>query len=540
MKKLILVLMVFLVVPSLLWGTTGDVLKHFSTPGPCSTGLTFDGKFLWIADRKTDLIYKVDPENGKIIKSFPSPGYFSTGLAWDGKHLWVSDIDFQNTNEGWHTGKIYMMCPRTGMTLNVIDAPTADPQGLTWDGKFLWMSDNITDKIYKISPDDGTTIVEFQAPSSHSQGLAWDGTYLWVSDRIKNEIYRVDPNNGVVTMILPSPGPYPRGLTWGGKTLWNVDYQTDQVYQIKIFDNVLFSRKNERFATVEYTHQVINLGPGTVKNLDIYIAEPKNRNSQDILDVSYSPKPSSYLSDQWGQKLAHFRDETLTPDKRFTAVMRVKVKSYEVMYYIFPEKVGTLEEIPKTIKEKYLADGSKYWINDPFIQNSVREAIGNEKNPYWIARDIFDYVRERMHYELAGGWNVAPTVLKRGSGSCSEYSFVYIAMCRAAGLPARYVGSVVVRGDDASMDDVFHRWVEVYLPHYGWIPVDPSGGDQAWPRDQAMYFGHLSNRFLITTEGGGDSKYLGWNYNSADHWNALGRVTLRTEQIGEWDPVKSQ
>jgi len=184
-------------------------------------------------------------------------------------------------------------------------------------------------------------------------------------------------------------------------------------------------------------------------------------------------------------------------------------------------------------------DGSKYWINDPFIQSSVRKAVGNIRNPYWIARNIFDYIRERMEYERVGGWNVAPTVLKRGSGSCSEYTFVYIAMCRAAGIPARYAGAVVVRGDDASLDYVYHRWVEVYLPGYGWIPVDPSRGDRVWPRDQAMSFGHLSNQFLITTEGGGGSEYLGWDYNSSERWRADGPVRLRMEKIGEWEPVSS-
>jgi NADH-quinone oxidoreductase subunit E len=67
-----------------------------------------------------------------------------------------------------------------------------------------------------------------------------------------------------------------------------------------------------------------------------------------------------------------------------------------------------------------------------------------------MVRRIARYIQARMTYELSGGWNVAPTVLERGTGSCSEYTFLMIAMCRAAGVPARYVGSIVVRGDDAS------------------------------------------------------------------------------------------
>ena len=144
-----------------------------------------------------------------------------------------------------------------------------------------------------------------------------------------------------------------------------------------------------------------------------------------------------------------------------------------------------------------------------------------------------------MEYELAGGWNIAPAVLARGNGSCSEYSFVYIAMCRAAGLPARYAGSVVIRGDDASWDNVFHRWVEVYLPNYGWIPVDPSGGDSSWPSAQADNFGYLNNRFLITTVGGGGSEYLGWSYNSNEEWMSKGRCKVAVENFGEWTPLEN-
>ena len=527
-----------LLLPAVLWGATGDVLHSFSTPGSCPMGLAYDGEYLWIADRKADSLYQIEQSGGRVIKGFPAPGFFPTGITWDGEHLWVADIDFRNTSTEYHTGKIYRICPKSGSILKMIEAPSADPQGLTWDGECLWVSDNAQDMIYRISPEDGTTIDEFRSPASDPHGLAWDGQYLWVADRGKDEIYRVNPKSGIVVMIMGSPGPYPRGLTWIQNHIWNVDYETDSVYQIKIFDDVPYSRKNERQATIEFTHEVLNQGPGTVKKLDVYIAEPRSRDNQEILEVKYSSAPTAILMDRWDQRVAHFRSEGLKMGNKFTPVMRVKARIYEVMYHIFPEKVGKLEDIPKDIRKKYLEDGSKYWINDPFIQVSAKEAVGLTRNPYWIARNIFDYIRVRMHYERVGGWNVAPTVLKRGSGSCSEYTFVYIAMCRAAGVPARYAGALVVRGDDASMDYVYHRWVEVYLPNYGWIPVDPSGGDRDWPRDQTMYFGHLSNRFLITTEGGGGSEYLGWDYNSYETWTADGPVRLRMEKIGEWNPIR--
>jgi len=246
------------------------------------------------------------------------------------------------------------------------------------------------------------------------------------------------------------------------------------------------------------------------------------------------------LTDKWGQKVAHYHFEDLKNTEFRRVGMKVKAELFNLRYFIFPEKVGTLNDIPKKIKDQYLVNDTKYAIDDQFIQKSAKEAVGDEENPFWIARKIFNYIIERMHYEMVGGWNIAPTVLKRGSGSCSEYSFVYIALCRASGLPARYAGSVAIRGDDASLDEVFHRWVEVYLPNYGWIAIDPSRGDKDTPYQKSQAFGYLSNRVLITTLGGGGSEYLEWGYNSNERWTSLGKCKIFVEHIGEWSPLATE
>ncbi|MFH1214403.1 MAG: transglutaminase domain-containing protein [Candidatus Neomarinimicrobiota bacterium] len=517
-----------LALPVLLAAYTGEIVKTFDLPSTCPTGLEYDGQNLWLADRKTDQLYCIDKTNGKVVHQLPSPGYWPMGLAWDGKALWVSDNK---------DGKIYQVDPKSGLILKTVDAPGSSPRDLAWDGKYLWCADDGSDEIIQFSPEDGTTIKTFKAPSGEVRGLAFDGQYLWVSDRAKDEICLVDPNSGCVIFITAAPGPYTKGLAFDGQSLWAVDYQNDKLYQLKVRDDEKFIRKNERKAKVLFTHQTRNFGPGKIRDLDVYIAMPQNRDTQALnAALQFSPKYSETVTDRWGQPATHFNMKNIEPGKVVNFEMTADLTVYEVQYFIYPEKVGGLEKIPADIKQKYLENNEKYQFDHPVILDAVQAAVGKEQNPYWIARKIFNYLIAKMYYERVGGWNTAPTVLARGNGSCSEYTFVFIAMCRAAGLPARYVGSVVVRGDDVCWDDVFHRWVEVYLPNYGWIPVDPSGGDNESPRDQANYFGHLANRFLITTESGGASEILGWYYNSNEFYTTDPQTKVYIETIAEWKP----
>ena len=136
---------------------------------------------------------------------------------------------------------------------------------------------------------------------------------------------------------------------------------------------------------------------------------------------------------------------------------------------------------------------------------------------------------------MGGFWDTAPTVLRNGHASCSEYSFAYIALCRAAGIPARYVGSVWRKANvDTCLDDVYHRWVEIYLPGYGWIPTDPTHGDRALPRDQAFTIGFTRNVALITTQSGGGSEILEWDYNGSEFYTTDPKTNLNIIHFADW------
>ncbi len=510
--------------------TPGDTVRTIPAPYRCSQGLAFDGKQLWCVDRLSDQIYAVNPASGAITDSIPSPGYIPRGLAFDGKLLWIADAE---------EPRLFAINPATKVVERTIPCPVANPTGMAWDGKRLWIGGEGYDKIDLISADDGTTIVSIPSPTSHTNGMTFDGTYLWVSDRFADRIFMVTPQRGDVVLSLAAPGPHSWGLAWDGKNLWNVDYQTDRIYQLVLDDGVPYQRKNEKAQRVDFLHQVRNFGPDTVKTLDVYMAIPENSAGQDLQGKpEFDPPVTDVLTDKWGQKVAHFRFTNLGPDKFTNVRMTVAAKMYETRYFVFPDKVGKLADIPKDIRDKYLVDDTKFDIGSTTIRTAVQEAVGLETNPYWIARRIMQYCVDKLTYELSGGWNVAPAILERGTGSCSEYTFVYISMCRAAGLPARYAGAIVVRNDDASYDDVFHRWVEVYLPGYGWVPVDPSRGDSKWPSDVAGSVGYLNNGCLITTVGGGGSEYMEWGYNGNERWTSQGRCKVVVENIGEWTPLE--
>jgi transglutaminase-like putative cysteine protease len=537
-KHIIITMISILLFPFMLSAYTGEIVKSFDTPGSFTTGLTYDGKYIWLSDRKADLIYCIDPADGKVIRSIKSPAYWPTGLAWDGKYLWNADIRGGIPLAENFVGKIYKVDPKDGTILKTVPAPSNSPMGLAWDGKYLWCADNESDEIIQFSADDGTTIKSIKSPATDPNGLAWDGKYLWISDRIKNEIYMLDPVTECVIIITEAPGPYTNSLCYDGKYLWAGDYQNDKIYQLKVNDGVAYKTSNEKKSKVTFTYTITNFGPGTVKTMDVHLALPVNRVNQVIIDKTYTPNYTDIITDQWGQKTTRFHFADIKPLERKEIKMVSTITTYDVRYFIYPDKVDSLSAIPDSIKSKYLANNEKFKYDDPIIKDALNEAIGTEKNPYWIARKIYNYINEHLYYERVGGWNTAPTVLKRGNGSCSEYSFVYISMCRAAGLPARYVGSVVVRGDDASMDDVFHRWVEVYFPGYGWVPIDPSGGDKTLPRDQADCFGSLSNRFYITTQSGGGSETMGWTYNSNEFWTTDPQTNIVYENFAEWEPLK--
>lgn len=94
------------------------------------------------------------------------------------------------------------------------------------------------------------------------------------------------------------------------------------------------------------------------------------------------------------------------------------------------------------------------------------------------AKAIYDWACENTYRNPAtrgcGAGNVCKLLLDPG-GKCADISSLYVALARAAGVPAREILGLR-QGKKAGQDITTwqHCWAEFYLPGHGWLPVDPA------------------------------------------------------------------
>ena len=79
-------------------------------------------------------------------------------------------------------------------------------------------------------------------------------------------------------------------------------------------------------------------------------------------------------------------------------------------------------------------------------------------------------------------------------------------------------------------DSIFHRIVLIYLPNYGWIPVDMTFDEWIFHH---YAFGLHTNRFFALMTGGGSSEYLGWTYNS--HYETNAKIDVDSTRRLKWE-----
>lgn len=111
---------------------------------------------------------------------------------------------------------------------------------------------------------------------------------------------------------------------------------------------------------------------------------------------------------------------------------------------------------------------SPYTIPGPSLKEFFQREGCGSRSP----QELMELVHRHFTY-TPGSTSVSTTAEEAfalGKGVCQDEAHSLIALCRMAGIPARYAYGLTV-GEGAT-----HAWVEVYHPQTGWKGLDPTRG----------------------------------------------------------------
>lgn len=209
--------------------------------------------------------------------------------------------------------------------------------------------------------------------------------------------------------------------------------------------------------------------PGKTSKIKFIVNLPRTiPHQQEIKKIQCAPRPKRQFREN-GNNYAEF---ILTkPRKNSTIVIDIEADLFN--YDLSTAKANNKNSDDKVQNlSEFLKDEKCIEKDHPTIQ-AIARTIPSDSTLSTV-RHIYNYVIDNMEYQ---GYNPhsrgAAEAAQRKLGDCTEYSDLFVALCRAKKIPARVVAGYTTKWHTTPK----HNWAEVYIKPYGWVPFDPTIGD---------------------------------------------------------------
>jgi hypothetical protein len=206
---------------------------------------------------------------------------------------------------------------------------------------------------------------------------------------------------------------------------------------------------------------------GETRRISLTVVLPKTiPGRQEIIDTKYSLKPTR-IFEKNGNRYAEF---ILSKPQKHISI-DISIEAELLRYDLHTSKKNRQQNILENSKIADFLKQEQYIEKDHTEIQQVANSIEGQTEEE-IVKNIYDYVINNMKYTKHGRkeWG-AVQALRKGRGDCSEYSDLFVAICRAKNIPARVITGYTVPPGSTSQK---HNWVEVYFQDYGWVPFEPS------------------------------------------------------------------
>jgi len=174
---------------------------------------------------------------------------------------------------------------------------------------------------------------------------------------------------------------------------------------------------------------------------EAFLYLPQTTERQTVRELVCVPPPADLLEDRWGNQIAHFVLGTPAPNQSPHACWMARVSLRDLKANLDDSAPPPSQAVQEAVSRDYLGDSLKYVLSADRIRQQAHALTGPNGRPEETAAGIHRYLAASLVYERLGAHDDAPTVLARGTGSCSEKAFCWIALARSAALPARFTGA---------------------------------------------------------------------------------------------------
>ena len=251
--------------------------------------------------------------------------------------------------------------------------------------------------------------------------------------------------------------------------------------------------------------------PGDTRRIDLTALVPVSiPGRQNILSVSYSPKPAR-IFDENSNRYARFTFNK--PGKQ--QKIKISVKAELFRYDLLTARKNRWTDAAEADEAREFLRDEKYLEKDHGLIQEIADGIEGETE-IDIVKNIYDYVLDNMDYSLLGKKDFgAVKAVQLGKGDCTEYSDLFVALCRAKKIPARVASGYTV---GFSPSTTRHNWAEVYLQEYGWVPFDPSKGDARNAIIRGKAFSNLPPVYIYLSHVRNDPVLGKYNFAAYKYW----------------------
>ena len=211
------------------------------------------------------------------------------------------------------------------------------------------------------------------------------------------------------------------------------------------------------------------------KEVKLWIPYPLSDPDQHITDISISGdyvESGVYADQKFSTPMLYARWNTGSASRKMVFSFHVVRK--EVSRRDFPV---TEAKWDRRDYDLYLQP-SRLGPIDGAVKELADKITAGKTGVYAKARAIYDWTCENMYRDPntrgCGPGDVC-SLLQVPGGKCTDIHSVFVALCRAAGVPAREIFGVRLgKKEQVNVTKWQHCWAEFYLPGYGWVPVDPA------------------------------------------------------------------